>query len=261
LGTTAILLLCAALLLAPLTGTAAEPGTDSAQRFRFESVIALDDMKQFIEAHLPLGSTRATLRKTFVGDGSATLRTHPTQAGTEKYIYDINLCDRYIWRWNISADYDARERLLQAYVNGEPVFASGPQKKDADALARSGKARIFKSRRLRPQATLGEKELVFLLLDADGDPRTLDDQVLTGAGPSRADAAAMGMLHNYVNVEPWRSIFDVDEADHIFPYSGCHPFAHPHDRRARRGDVSLAPIARAGSHPAAARPPGLRPTA
>jgi len=36
--------------------------------------------------------------------GGATLVMHPSRAGVEKIIYDINPCNRYISRWNISAD-------------------------------------------------------------------------------------------------------------------------------------------------------------
>ena len=27
----------------------------------------------------------------------------------------INLCNCYVWRWNVSADYDDQGKLLQAY--------------------------------------------------------------------------------------------------------------------------------------------------
>jgi hypothetical protein len=189
-------------------------------QFQFESVHSIDDMRKIIEADFPIGTPRALLRQRFVDEGAGTQKLHPSQAGTEKYVYDINLCRYYVWRWNISADFDASEHLLQAYVNGEPVFAAGKQKKDEQALAKSGKPSIFRAVRPRPEATLGEKELVFLLLDADGDPATIDDQVLIGAGPTRADPLNMGSMHAYSNVEPWRSIFDADKAKRIVDYPG-----------------------------------------
>jgi hypothetical protein len=188
--------------------------------FQFESIASIDDMRKAIETDFPLGSPRSSIRKHFVAEGSATQITHPTQAGVEKYIYDINLCSYYIWRWNISADYDTNGHLQQAYVNGEPVFASGNQKKDSQALAKSGKASILKVIRPRPEATKGEKELVYFLLDADGDPKTIDDQVLNGAGPTRADPLNMGTMHIYTNVEPWRSIFDLDNSTRIVAFQG-----------------------------------------
>ncbi len=180
-------------------------------------------MRAFLTAHFPLGSSRAKLREKFVSEANATLIHHPTQVGVEKYIYDIDLCDYYIWRWNISADYTPSGDLLQAYVNGEPVFAGGKQKKDSNSLAKSGKAAIFKTKRSRPQAVKGEQELTYLLLDADGDLKTLDDQVLIGSGPSSPNPADMGQVHVYTNVEPWRSIFDSDDAQAIVPFTGDCP--------------------------------------
>jgi hypothetical protein len=154
--------------------------------------------------------------------GGATLLAHPSQAGVEKYIYDINLCNRYIWRWNISADFDAHGGLLQVYVNGEPVFAAGPQKKSPDLFTHKPGATIFKAKRSRPEATEGERELVYLVLDGDGNPTTIDDELATGTGPSRVDPDNMGSVHSYMNVDPWRSIFDSDPAKEIVPYhSGC----------------------------------------
>ena len=96
--------------------------------FQFESVTTLDDMQRFMRSNFPLGADRASLRKSFIEQGKATLKTHPTQIGVEKYLYDINLCSYYVWRWNISADFDSSGKLLQAYVNGEPVHAAGDRK-------------------------------------------------------------------------------------------------------------------------------------
>ena len=98
---------------------------------------------------------------------------------------------------------------------------SGAQKKDGRVLGKSGHASIFKVKRPRPEADLGEKELAFIVIDADGDLKTLDDQVLMGGGPTRASIATPGKLHMYSNVEPWRSIFDFDpRRTHIAPYPG-----------------------------------------
>ena len=93
---------------------------DPPKSFQYEAFVDLDDMRHFLESQFPPGSARAGLRKSFVDDGKGTLVIHPTQAGVEKYVYDINLCRYYVWRWNISADYDASGHLLQSYLNGEP---------------------------------------------------------------------------------------------------------------------------------------------
>jgi hypothetical protein len=135
----------------------------------------------------------------------------------------INLCSYYIWRWNISADYDPGGRLLQAYVNGNPIFPAGPQKKDPKTFtvgANGKKASVFKMMRPRPEASKGEKELASVVVDADSDLRTIDDQILIGGGPSQPDPVDMGKLIVYQNVEPRRSIFDLDSADRIVSYSG-----------------------------------------
>jgi hypothetical protein len=137
-------------LIAANSAFAAAPKT-----FQFESIASIDDMRKAIEADFPPKSPQSSLRNQFIAEGSATLKIHPTQAGVEKYIYDINLCSYYVWRWNISADYDTSGHLLQAYVNGEPVFASGKQKKDGQAFAKSGKASILQVTRPRPEATKG----------------------------------------------------------------------------------------------------------
>ena len=194
---------------------AAEPA------FAFESIATLDDMSSFIRAKFPLGSSREELQRAFVKQGRATLRIKASVPGVEKYIYDINLCRYYIWRWNVSADYDKAGHLLQAYVNGHIVFPSGSPKKIIPRTAPAGtKAAIYRVQRPRPEADKGENSLGFLLMDLDSDSSTKDDQVLMGAGPSRADPTNMGKMVTYSDVDPWRSIFDVDPADRIAPYHG-----------------------------------------
>lgn len=189
--------------------------------FTFESVVTLDDMSSLVQAKFPLGTSRANLRRVFVEEGHATLKVRAGAPGVEKYIYDIDLCHYYIWRWNISADYDARGQLRQAYVNGNIVFPNGNPKKVIPKVAEGGKkASIYRVQRPRPEAYRGESSLGFLLFDRDSDPKTTDDQALIGAGPSRADPTNMGKLVTYADVDPWRSIFDFDAADRIAPYQG-----------------------------------------
>jgi hypothetical protein len=187
--------------------------------FRFESIKSLDDMAVFIRERFPLGSSRDELRAAFVAQGEATLRTHPEQAGVEKYVYDINLCDWYIWRWNISADYDAHAKLLQAYVNGRVVFPNGtPQKGIPKHDAKN--AGLFSAARWRPEAYKGESSIAYFFYDADGDPNTTHDQWVVGGGHSRADPMDMGNIVAYAGVELWRSIFDYGAASRIARYQG-----------------------------------------
>ena len=202
--------------------------------FRFESIETLADMQKFMEQRFPLGSTRKAMRKIFVKEGKATLKIHPNQTGVEKYIYDINLCSYYIWRWNISADFDNKGRLVQSYLNGNPVLKDGRPKRDFKEKATPGKQQtISKVQRPRPEAVKGENSLAFVLYDLDGDPNTIDDQSLIGTGPSRANPINMGKMIAYT-VEPWRSIFDFDSADRINPYAGNCAEADAFHERARR---------------------------
>ncbi|MRW84039.1 hypothetical protein GJ698_08000 [Pseudoduganella sp. FT26W] len=205
--------------LAVACGMAAQ--ASAAPTFTFESVPALDDMTALIQSKFQLGASRADLRRTFVEEGRATLKVRPGDPGIEKYIYDIDLCHYYVWRWNISADYDAGGQLRQAYVNGNIVYPAGTPKKVVSTVAEEGrKAAIYRVQRPRPEAYKGEKSLGFMLLDRDSDLKTIDDQMLIGAGPSRPDPMNMGRMVAYSEVDPWRSIFDLDDADRIAPYPG-----------------------------------------
>jgi len=108
-------------------------------------------------------------------------------------------------------------------VNGNPVFVNGTPKRDIKKLAAAApagqKQSIYRVQRPRPEASKGEKSLGFVLYDVDSDTKTIDDQMLMGAGPSRANPTNMGKMIAY-EVEPWRSIFDFDSADRIVPYAG-----------------------------------------
>jgi hypothetical protein len=177
------LLACGLLALAA-AGRSSRAQAQPPSAFHFEAIESLDDMHHLIESEFPAGSPRDALRRTFVDQGGATLRHHPTQPNVEKYLYDINLCSYYVWRWNISADFDAGGRLLQAYVNGEPVFATGPQKKDVKDF-KTGHQSIYKVTRSRPEASKGESQLAYMLFDADCNMSTIDDQLAIGG---RSDA-------------------------------------------------------------------------
>lgn len=189
--------------------------------FAFESVATLDEMSSLVRTRFPPGTPRSALRQAFVDEGRATLRVWPGDPAVEKYIYDIDLCHYYVWRWNLSADYDASGKLQQAYVNGNAVFASDTSQKAVLKGAEAGtRASLLQMQRPRPEAYKGESSLGFLLYDRDGDQRTTHDQSLVGAGPSRADPADMGAMTFYTDVDPWRSIFDFDAADRIVPFDG-----------------------------------------
>jgi hypothetical protein len=201
-------------------GSAAMPAA-AGPAFAFDSVSTLDDMASLIRARFPLGTSRSDLRHAFVDEGHATLKVKPDVPGVEKYIYDVDLCHYYIWRWNISADFDQGGKLLQAYVNGNIVFPDGSPKKTISKEAEPGKkASIYQAKRPRPEANKGESSLGYILFDRDSDLTTTDDQMLMGAGPSRAVPENMGKMIVYSEVDPWRSIFDADQADHIVPYTG-----------------------------------------
>ena len=187
--------------------------------FRFDAIESLPDMQALIRRDFPVGSPRDKVRVAFLDQGGATLKPHPTRAGVEKYLYDINLCSYYVWRWNISADYGPLGALRQMYVNGEPALPDGSPPPSPRKPLPNQKASIVKISRPRPEAYKGERNLVAVIIDHDSDLKTIDDQELVGAGPTRADPSNLGRLHVY-HVDPWRSIFDADDTGGVVPYSG-----------------------------------------
>jgi len=198
------------------------PPAPAAERFQFDRIRTVKDMQEFIEKNLPLGTTRAEVQKVFVLQGRGSLRNHPSQKGVEKYLYDINLCHYYVFRWNISADYDEQEKLKQAYVNGLPVFLAGAPGRvlDINAAGTRGNTKLARMWREWPQADKGAKRVSYMMVDLDGDMNTIDDQSLVGVGASQADPADLGYLVAYNDIEPWRSIFDRDLADDVYDYKG-----------------------------------------
>ncbi len=189
--------------------------------FKFDSITSLEEMSAYIREHFPLGSMQTDLRRAFVMEGGATLKKHPLNPDVEKYIYDINLCNYYIWRWNISADYDANGKLVQAYINGNALFPNGRPQQLVSKKAEPGKkASLYRVQRPRPEAYKGEASLGYILFDRDSDLKTINDQAVIGTGPSRADPVNMGKVVAYTDVDPWRSIFDNDNANHISSYRG-----------------------------------------
>lgn len=205
-----VLILLAFLALSPRMA-------DAAERFSFHAIRTVPQMEQYIIDNLPLGSTRDQVQRIFVLQGRATLKNHPTQKNTEKYLFDINLCEYYVFRWNISADYDDKGTLIQAYINGIPVFAEGykaarPQPKDGE------KSKIIRATRDWPQAKKGGRQLQYMLYDADGDEKTVDDQRIVGLGATRVDPADFGEGIRFNDIELWRSIYDEDLSNEIADY-------------------------------------------
>lgn len=185
-----------------------------AEPFRFEAETSLDDMTALVRGKFSDVSTREQVRAVFVEEGGATLIAHPRRANVEKYLYDINLCSYYVWRWNISADYATNGKLKQLYVNGAPALHGAP----LAGLPKKGP--FYQLARPRPEAFKGERSLAAIVADRDGDPKTTDDMdILTGVGPTRADPLNMGRAVNNPG-EVWRSIFDLDAAQSIVSYAG-----------------------------------------
>ena len=204
-----------------LLATYASASSGAEPSFKFESVTTRDEMVALVRSMVPLGTSRTAVRAIFVKNGQATLIVKPDDPKIEKYIYDLDLCQYYIWRWNISADYDDGDRLRQIYVNGNIVHPDGNPLKVVLKVAEPGKkASIYKAKRPRPEAHKGETSLSFVMFDRDSDFTTTNDQVIVGAGPSRADPMNMGTIIAYSDVDPWRSIFDSDPAERIVPYRG-----------------------------------------
>jgi hypothetical protein len=206
------------LLLAASAG-----GGARAQEFSFADIVSLDDMHSFARRDVPLGTTRDAVRAIFVRQGGAERFAHPELPGVEKYVYDINLCRLYVWRWNISANFDAAGALTQIYVNGETVHSLGDPPIDTEERAREAEDRTSISlvTMPRPEADQGENVLSFILIDLDTESSRETDEFIMGAGPSRADPNNLGFLHAY-SVEAWRSIF-AEETPRIVDYRGVCP--------------------------------------
>ncbi len=215
-----------ALLTICLMAGVASVHADQFAGFRFEARQSLPEMSDYLIKQFPLQTTRQVLRRVLVDQGHATLISHPQEVGVEKYIYDINLCNIYIWRWNVSANYDHHGQLAQLYLNGNPLHSAGVPKRVVPKKAEPGKkSAILKMQRPRPEAYKGETQLAYLLFDRDSDLKTLHDQVLVGAGPNRADPNNFGKVTAYTDVDPWRSIFDSDKANKINAFAGSCPAA------------------------------------
>lgn len=197
----------------------------SAATFRFETIGSLDEMRRFLAREVPLGTGRDALRAMFVEEGNATPFEHPQRDGIEKYLYDVNICSLYVWRWNISANYDDGGALTQVFLNGEPIHSGGEIGLQANIKGKKpGKGQaIYKKWKPRPEASVGEKALAYLLYDTNTGARNVDDEFVIGAGPSRLDPGNFGKMHVYSSVEHWRSIFDEDDPDDVATYEGACP--------------------------------------
>jgi hypothetical protein len=198
---------------------AATMSAAAAADFRFESITDLEEMHRELERRVPLGTAHESARATFVEQGKATLYVHPQRNTVEKYVYDINLCEIYVWRWNISANYDPEGRLTQIFINGEPIHTAGDAARVPAKKPGAKEESIVKAWRPRPEASKGESKLAYLVYDLDAGSDDVDDEFVAGAGPSRADPNDLGVVHAY-EVERWRSIFDDEPAAAVVPYAG-----------------------------------------
>ncbi len=196
------------------------PALAADSRFSFDDIKTVPAMQAFIEDNLPLGTPKEKVQRAFVLQGHATLRNHPSEKYVEKYLYDINLCEYYIFRWNISADYDDKGSLVQMYINGIAVFPEGKQQSPLPPPKAGNKARVVKTTRDWPQAKKGALKLSYLLFDADGDTKTTNDQRISGLGATNVDPADFGPGIRFHDVELWRSIYDEDISNDIATYAG-----------------------------------------
>jgi len=190
--------------------------------FRFPKYVSLEEMRSYLSQNFEKGDDANKLRNIFIDQGGASYYIHPEHPRVEKYIYDINLCRLYVWRWNISADYDENLKLVSLYLNGEPVPGLSDGTNGIVPVANENEVlveQILRGSRPRPEADLGENSLGFLINDRDASSNRIDDLVIVGAGPSRADPNNLGRMVAYTNVALWRSIFDFDPASSIAQFS------------------------------------------
>jgi hypothetical protein len=191
----------------------------AAQEFAFAQVTSLSDMERFLRSNFPLGSDGARLRAVMEGAG-AKRYAHPEQAGVEKYVYDINLCDLYVWRWNISTSSAADGGLTQLYVNGDPVHGGGQPPRTVESSTQQGATQqILRGTRPRPEASKGESSLAFVMFDVNSRSSRVSEEFVVGAGPSNADPHDLGRMHAY-EAERWRTIFDDERARSVVPFAG-----------------------------------------
>jgi hypothetical protein len=195
-----------------------------AEGFRFESVVSLEAMHDFVKQNIPRPARRAAVRRIFVEEGRATLQVNSRWETVEKYTYNINLCRLYVWRWNISANFNKAGYLTQLFVNGERVYEDGGIQWTAEMAARTGGIRgMTVMSKPRPQADVGESSLRFLALGVDTRGFVTSDEFITGAGPTRADPMNLGTVHAYADLERWRSIFDEEAGEPVHDYAGKCP--------------------------------------
>ena len=109
------------------------------------------------------------------------------------------------------------------FINGEPVHAAGDEIFDpASQYERNALARALLIQQLRPEASEGENVVSYVQIELKDSDTTVDVKVY-GAGPTRADPSDFGLLHAYPGMPRWHSIFTLDKAAAIVPYSGSCP--------------------------------------
>lgn len=194
---------------------------EAGDRFSFDAIKSVPEMEELIQDKLPLGTQREEVERIFVLQGHATLKHHPTQKDVEKYLYDINLCDYYIFRWNISADFSEGGKLEQAYVNGRFVYMKGKEPRTLEVFLASSRGRSKLMDVPRKMVPKGRRPIRYTVYDIDGNFSTTEDQLVDGPGPSRAEPPSVSFLSEYQAVDPWRSIFDPEAANEPVKFSPC----------------------------------------
>ncbi|MBW8638536.1 hypothetical protein K1W69_15170 [Hoeflea sp. WL0058] len=194
-----------------------------AKPFDFATIVSLDDMHAELKSRFPLGADRADVYRQLSTEGGAAHYAHPDRANVEKYLYDIDLCKLHVFRWNISAHFFDNGKLTQIFVNGEAVHAAGDEIYDPSVnYRRDAPTKVSYILQQRPEASEGENVVSYVQLEPEDGDGTVDVTVV-GGGPTRADPWNLGSVHGYPPMPRWHSIFTLDKAGAVVPYSGACP--------------------------------------
>ena len=189
----------------------------AAEPFTFEAHPDIADIQAYIQNNLPVGTSRSVVRSIFVDQGGATVIFRPGIKSSEKYLYDIDMCHYYLFHWNISMDYDSKDNLRQAYIQGEPVFLDQPNDGDSHHTDPAIKVNILELVRARPQAYKGDNYIYAQVIDWNpADAGDYDKDVFVG-GPTRASFPDAGHVHVYRS-KLWRLIVDESSAAKTVEY-------------------------------------------
>ena len=110
--------LALALLISSGSARAAEP-------FDFQNYKDPLELAAYLRQTLPVGTSKESAERTLVTEGQATAYPMPFDPQTIVYLYDVNLCDKYVWRWNVNAKYDATGILEDLYLYDQNIHDPG----------------------------------------------------------------------------------------------------------------------------------------